>query len=438
MRPDDSPRPAAADRNGDSERWKLVERIAASRPFARAAQLREMLLFVSRRVLLDHAQEVTEAEIARKVLGRSADFDPRQDNIVRVQARHLRSRLEEYFNTDGRDEPLILTIPKRSYLPQFEARPPAAEPSEGAPRHPRRLVLLAGVALACIVALLIVFYRKPEESAVRSVSGNRINAPNPLLARIFRPAQTTSIVIADSALTLVQDYTGGDVSLEDYLKPEFVENLTSAAPDVPTRNMLRSVFGRYYLTSLGDAVVVAKLAQQSVRYGSSVLVRSARHLDFRDLKDGNFVLVGGPRAIPWVELFQDRLNFSLRGNPKALEFWFENRKPQQGEAARYGSHLAPTSSDSHAVIALVPGPGNKGDVLLLMGIVMDSTEAAAEFVERASLPPDLSEWLKGERHYCEILVHTRGVAGETWTAELVSYRKISSTVQQPSDPGRAR
>jgi hypothetical protein len=65
-------------------------------------------------------------------------------------------------------------------------------------------------------------------------------------------------------------------------------------------------------------------------------------------------------------------------------------------------------------------------VLLLTGLIMDGTEAAAEFVEHAVLPQDLSDWLRSQRHYAELLVHTKGVSAESWKADLVAYRKLDA------------
>ena len=108
--------------DGD-ERWALVQRVASSRHLAKAPQLREILLYVSHRVLADHAATISEQEIGCKVLGRRPDFSPNEDNIVRVQIRHLRKKLEDYFGMEGAAEPFILTIPKGSYVPHFEPRP---------------------------------------------------------------------------------------------------------------------------------------------------------------------------------------------------------------------------------------------------------------------------------------------------------------------------
>ncbi len=109
----------------EDERWVLAQRIVSSRPFARAPQLREFLLFVTSRTLAARQSEINELEIGRTVLGRRAAFNPQEDNIVRVQARHLRTKLDEYFQTEGRDEPLVVTIPKGTYVPCFKTRPPS-------------------------------------------------------------------------------------------------------------------------------------------------------------------------------------------------------------------------------------------------------------------------------------------------------------------------
>src|ERR1700761_9596555 len=67
------------------ERWLLVCRIADSSQFSRCPQLRGFLLFITSRALAGQAKDVNEHEIARSVLGRSKDFNPQEDNIVRVQ-----------------------------------------------------------------------------------------------------------------------------------------------------------------------------------------------------------------------------------------------------------------------------------------------------------------------------------------------------------------
>jgi hypothetical protein len=99
-----------------------VQRIVKSKPFVKATQLREILIYVTRRVLLDEGVAIPEHEIACKVLGRRDSFNPNDDNIVRVQAGHLRRKLDQYFSTEGLEETCVLVIPKGTYVPHFVAR----------------------------------------------------------------------------------------------------------------------------------------------------------------------------------------------------------------------------------------------------------------------------------------------------------------------------
>ena len=67
--------------------------------------------------MTDPDTSIKEYEIGCHALGRRADFNPIQDNIVRVQVSHLRKKLDEYYATDSRDESLrIILRSGRMYL----------------------------------------------------------------------------------------------------------------------------------------------------------------------------------------------------------------------------------------------------------------------------------------------------------------------------------
>ena len=97
--------------NSDSK-WGLAKRIAASPEVRGPLALRSFLLYISTRAITEGAKEITEAEIGCHALNRREDFDPKEDNIVRVQARHLRTRREEYFAGSGSGEEVVLWVPK--------------------------------------------------------------------------------------------------------------------------------------------------------------------------------------------------------------------------------------------------------------------------------------------------------------------------------------
>lgn len=110
-----------------------VQRILASREFAAARQLREFFQYVSQ-AALDGRTYLDQVEIAEKVLRRGEDFNPLDDASVRKLATALRQRLERYYESEGANDPVRITLPVRSYVPQFEIR----NPDLASPRQPGR------------------------------------------------------------------------------------------------------------------------------------------------------------------------------------------------------------------------------------------------------------------------------------------------------------
>ncbi len=416
-------RPEANGAEDSAAKWQLVERIAASRHFARASHVRDFLLFVSRRVLLEGREEVTETEIACNVMGRPADFDPREDNIVRVQVRQLRSRLEEYFAKEGRDEPIIVQIPKGTYLPRFEPRTPEAQTAEPGKAWPWKSIAIAAVAVCILLGLALVAWLRKDR--LRSASEVLGEPANPLLGRVLRNRETTTILVADYGMTMAQDAVRAQLSLERYLAPNLRERLLEMAEEESSRKLL----GRMYdsdATSLADTVAAARFSRASVFYGAHVAVRSCRNVELRGLKDGNFILVGGPRANPLISVFDEMLNFHLVIDLKS-PMYFQNRSPLPGEDPRYPAVNVLGPAATYAVVALVPGPGGNGNALLMSGMSMNATESASEFVERGRLAPALSNWLQQDGHYCELLLRTRGLRGQTWTTDVVAARRFEGS-----------
>src|ERR1700687_3490350 len=101
------------------ERWQLVQRIVSSPPFQKSVRLRELLEYVAKRTIHGHAQELSEQHIGNALFQKPSGYSSLEDSSVRVHIRQLRLKLHEYFDEEGRDEPLVLTIPKGGYAPVF-------------------------------------------------------------------------------------------------------------------------------------------------------------------------------------------------------------------------------------------------------------------------------------------------------------------------------
>ena len=98
--------------------------IEASAAFRSSPRHRALLRFLVEHMLAGDVAALKETVIAVAVFGRpAARFDPKQDSIVRVEARRLRGRLHAYYAGEGREAKLRVELPVGSYVPSMLARP---------------------------------------------------------------------------------------------------------------------------------------------------------------------------------------------------------------------------------------------------------------------------------------------------------------------------
>lgn len=152
--------PDAADESSrEPDVRAALDRMLASDLFRASPQLAVFLRYVVEAALRGDGDRIKGYTIGVEAFGRGADFDPQTDPIVRVEATRLRRTLDRYYAEAGAAEPVIIDLPRGSYVPTFRWRQPdddaAAVPdAEIAPLPPRRP--LAGIAIALIAAVAVL------------------------------------------------------------------------------------------------------------------------------------------------------------------------------------------------------------------------------------------------------------------------------------------
>jgi TolB-like protein len=96
-----------------------LERILASHHFEQATRASAFLRFVVEQTLAGHGARLKGYAVAIEVFGRPVDFDAQADPLVRVEAGRLRRRLAAYYATEGRNDPIRLSLPRGQYAPEW-------------------------------------------------------------------------------------------------------------------------------------------------------------------------------------------------------------------------------------------------------------------------------------------------------------------------------
>lgn len=417
------------------ERWQLVERIVGSTPFHKSARLRELLLYIAEQALCGNAQQLTEQRIGHAVFGKPADYSPLEDSSVRVHARQLRLRLHEYFDSVGTSEPLVVEIPKGGYVPTFHRAHPPGPSQDSSHVEVAKLrssfsrfspwILCSVLAVAC----LLMAWRL---NGVRRLERTATAPPEPPwpLSGVFEPQRRTTIVVADANYGMLRIMSHKPGSLEEYLRPDFPANFMPSSLSSQVAP-ITSYISDSLLTSYADVATATSLLKLAGARGDQVSIRSARDLRLRDLDQGNFVLLGSPGSNPWVEMFQDRLNFEEReGVVGEGRKFFLNKQPAPGEQKTYeGLRWTGKAGTDYADIALLPNEQHKGEVLILQGLQQEGTEAAGLFLSDPENRRMLREALGLDsdsegKAWFEVLIRTEAVDGTPNSGTLVAKRLI--------------
>src|SRR5882724_12044394 len=102
------------------ESW--VERILQSGTFRNSPSSRRLLKYLADHSLAGDAEQLKEYTIGVDAFGKPSDYDPRQDSTVRIQIGRLRQKLSEYYRAEGKDDRLVVELPKGRFTLICEPR----------------------------------------------------------------------------------------------------------------------------------------------------------------------------------------------------------------------------------------------------------------------------------------------------------------------------
>lgn len=169
-----------------------VDKILASQTFSRSEKLRCFLAYVVAREQSGAAHALKGYSIGVDVFGRPEEFDPTSDPLVRVQAGKLRKLLDRYYESEGVNDFVRVTIPRGGYVPHYQlnhhecpappsvldimpvvaqAQPqPRPAPKRARNRHGKRLFVAAAVTVNFVLAAVNIGVLRPDLPARAAIS----------------------------------------------------------------------------------------------------------------------------------------------------------------------------------------------------------------------------------------------------------------------------
>jgi hypothetical protein len=368
--------------------------------FARSPKLREFLLYICENTLADRLERVREQQIGCEVFGRRPDYNMSGDSIVRVEARELRRRLELYFNTDGRDEPTVIVLPKGAYVPSFVPREtvvgngkcaqdrPLPRPAIISLKRPIRWRAFVVGALAVLLllesaVLLIVLSRGTavERDPVAS-SSSAYRFYIDLLGPMAADRRAETLIVLSNPRVLVffgsnsAEVAGIPSGRIVPVPPQLAKPLAPAAnrgfESLPY-HFLRLTEDSY--TGMGEAIAAFRVGRMMEAIGRPVRLTQGRFLNWDSARKQHLVVLGSPNLSDWTNrnVLTGNFSFTAQG--------VHNASPRAGEPANYAAVRDAVTGqileDYGLVWMSTSSSGSR--LLVLAGCTSGGTGGAAEY-----------------------------------------------------------
>ena len=388
-----------------------IQRLVNCEVLHGSESLCKLLRYLAERAIEFPGVPAKEYQIATEVFGRRPNFDARLDSTVRVQTGRLRSKLADYYADQGKDDPIIVEIPRGIYMVNFvhreaaiaEARAYDAPSSAGATSvaeqqpQPGRLpyrtwqiatFVSAGALLLTFAFIGFLIYPRPQSNT--SLDSEKLSPELTSFWKVFTVSPEAPWVIFSNAAFIGRPGTG-----LRYFDPQ---------TDSPEH-----ILDHY--TGVGEVLGVHELDATFALLRHELHVKRGRLVSLDDAKSRNLIFMGSPAE-----------NLSLRDWPSTQDFVFKrldtglskggvslvNMRPQPGEQAVYSAATDIPIKEDYALIALARGIDPSYYVLILAGTTTLGTGAAVEYVCHANTLHTLSEGLK----------HAHGSFGKPFEAVL--------------------
>jgi Tol biopolymer transport system component len=139
-----------------------LTKILSSASFASSPRMNRFLKYVVETTLEGKGALIKEYVIALEVFDKSDAYDPREDSTVRTEASKLRARLSRYYENEGQEDPVIISVPKGGYVPAFQGRPDEIAAVSSTARGPGQNRLIAAALAAAIAGAGIFWFSRSQ------------------------------------------------------------------------------------------------------------------------------------------------------------------------------------------------------------------------------------------------------------------------------------
>lgn len=372
-----------------------AEKEQAAAAVLRAGLVREhtnlhyLLTYLIEHSLDDNPEPLKEFTIGVEALGKPEGYDPRLDSTVRVDISKLRTKLREYYQTEGVTSPIRIEIPKGQYdltytrVPHLLEAPVSFHLPEGKPSVARWWWVVAAALAAGVLGFGLAWLLLTSKSNAKPLT--------PELQAFWQPyLQTTTptlFVYGTPMFVRLDSYLFRRPRLNNWDEAQTDDDVNKVAAELKTTEKRPS----YKFTGVGEAEALFMLTRLLTDHQATTSIKRSSNLSWEDLKGRHVILVGSQKYNPQI------LKLPFQPKYEADRGRVTNLQPQPGEPTEYRNLFKGKfgeAVETYAIITVCPGLDPSTRVTILACSSNEGTGGAAEYVTRADTMKELFQQMK--------------------------------------------
>lgn len=374
---------------GPTEFREELERVLSSRALGYSDAIRRLLAYLGERALTTGNAGIKEYTIGIEVFQKPADYNPQEDPAVRVLASKLRSKLDEYYRTEGAENPVRIELPRGRYHLKFQAWPPLVNgiPGTVASVEPRKWRWVSGfLALALAVTVLLAAHWRISLSHRDAAAAAALQTWNPELELIWQPyLESNRRILIAFGTPLFTKFSGGffrDPKLNQWEEAESSDRLRGV------QKALESSYAHpsFNFTGVGEASGIFLLCKLLLARKPDLRLESSKAVSWTDIGSHNVIFLGSPKFIVQLQDLPFEQDFVIEGGS------VRNLRPRPGEPEKFREVRTSSHSailEDYALLTALPGLHGRGRITILASSSTEGTWAASEYVTEAHHARDL-------------------------------------------------
>jgi len=381
--------------NLEDSRASQVQKILRSGALRHTEVLKRLLDYLGRQALEHPDDEIKEYTVGVEAFGKPAAYDPQTDSSVRVQAGKLRQKLDEYYRTEGAEDPVVIDLPKGHFKLEFRTRAAAlasalAPASPPVPARPRWWIWAGAALAAAVLAGLAIYVEQRGRPAAPALTEHW----NAEMEALWKPLLTSPRPIMVAIGTPLFTKVGNSFFRAPALNTWEAANKADAVRSVEKALKEGPVSPAFPYTGVGEAEGAFALQRLLLPRGRDLTLQVSNRLSWDEITRFNMIFLGPPK-----------FNLQTADLPVQQDFEIshsrvQNLRPRNGEPASYEEKWNADRTnleEGHALITRIPGLHRTGQMIILAGSSTECTRAAVEYVTRPEYVTPFVRFLRQEQ-----------------------------------------